>query len=96
MNIPKADAESFYELTPTKAKELGILWEDWSEKSVFLSDFHGFSQRKNWKIPHIGVFQGSRYRVSMGISVFLNGSRKEYRDNRPDRLFCKLLISRLL
>lgn len=25
MNIPKADAESFYELTPIKAKELGIL-----------------------------------------------------------------------
>jgi hypothetical protein len=25
MNISKADAEAFYELTPTKAKELGIL-----------------------------------------------------------------------
>ena len=25
MNVPKADAESFYDLTPTKAKELGIL-----------------------------------------------------------------------
>jgi hypothetical protein len=25
MNIPKADAEAFYELTPTKAKDLGII-----------------------------------------------------------------------
>ena len=25
MNVPKSDAESFYDLTPTKAKELGIL-----------------------------------------------------------------------
>jgi hypothetical protein len=43
MNIPKADAESFFELTPTKAKELGILWEDW-RISVFCWEILGFQR----------------------------------------------------